>query len=186
MRCSPKERRNDLDSEKIDAEIVRIRTLGGEALRSEWRRVFKKDPPKALTKDILARMLAWDLQEKAYGGHDRATLKLLDSYARGKPVSAERLRRLRPGTVLVREYQGDRHTVTVAVDGFIWNGATYASLSQIAAAITGTSWNGPRFFGLRPAKTSKAPEDLPPNTKAAHPVAPAKNTERMDSREEGV
>jgi hypothetical protein len=59
-------------------------------------------------------------------------------------------RRLKPGTVLVRDYHGQRHTVTVAADGFEWQGTTYASLSAIACAITGTAWSGPRFFALRP------------------------------------
>jgi hypothetical protein len=57
-------------------------------------------------------------------------------------------RQLKPGTVLVRDYQGERHTVTVVPDGFDWQGATYTSLSAIARAITGTAWNGPRFFAL--------------------------------------
>jgi hypothetical protein len=57
-------------------------------------------------------------------------------------------RRLKPGTVLVRDYQGQRHTVTVAADGFDWQGTTYGSLSAIARAITGTAWSGPRFFAL--------------------------------------
>ena len=59
------------------------------------------------------------------------------------------MRRLKVGTVLVREYQGERHTVTVVGDGYVWRDATYASLSTIARAITGTAWSGPRFFGVR-------------------------------------
>jgi Protein of unknown function (DUF2924) len=55
----------------------------------------------------------------------------------------------KPGTLLLREYQGERHTVTVVANGYVWHETTYASLSTIARAITGTSWNGPRFFGLR-------------------------------------
>jgi hypothetical protein len=57
----------------------------------------------------------------------------------------------RPGTILVREWQGTTHHVTVVADGFIWNGGSHSSLSGIARAITGTKWNGPRFFGLREA-----------------------------------
>ena len=64
-------------------------------------------------------------------------------------AEANRPRRIKPGTVLVREYQGDRHTVTVVPNGYVWHETTYASLSVIARAITGTAWNGPRFFGLR-------------------------------------
>ena len=99
-------------------------------------------------------MIAWRMQEQAFGGLDRDSLKFLDSLARhgGSPR-----RQLKPGTVLVRDYQGQRHTVTVALDGFDWQGTTYASLSAIARAITGTAWSGPRFFALaRPKGRSPA------------------------------
>jgi hypothetical protein len=79
---------------------------------------------------------------------DRETVKLLDRLARGEKPN-ELNRRLKPGTVLVREYKRERHTVTVMPDGFLWRDMTYSSLSIIAQAITGTKWNGPRFFGLR-------------------------------------
>ena len=93
----------------------------------------------------LGRMIAYRLQERAFGGLDREGLRFLHGLARhgGPPW-----RRLKPGTVLVRAYQGQRHTVTVVSDGFDWQGATYASLSAIARAITGTAWSGPRFFAL--------------------------------------
>jgi hypothetical protein len=96
-------------------------------------------------------MIAWRLQEQVFGGLDRESLSFLEGLARhgGSPR-----RQLKPGTVLVREYQGQRHTVTVAPDGFNWQGTTYASLSAIARAITGTAWSGPRFFALRPNGTT--------------------------------
>jgi hypothetical protein len=92
-------------------------------------------------------MIAWEIQEQALGGPDAASLKLLDSLARGEKPESKR--RLKTGTMLVREYQGGRHTVTVVPGGFLWRDTTYRSLSTIARAITGTAWNGPRFFGLR-------------------------------------
>jgi hypothetical protein len=86
-------------------------------------------------------------------GFDRESLRFLDGLARhgGAPR-----RRLKPGTVLVRDYQGQRHTVTVVSNGFDWQGATYPSLSAIARAITGTAWSGPRFFALAPANGAPA------------------------------
>ncbi|MFN7321876.1 MAG: DUF2924 domain-containing protein [Methylobacterium sp.] len=63
------------------------------------------------------------------------------------------LARFKPGTVLMREHAGEMHKVTVLDVGYGWNGLTYRSLSEVARAITGTSWNGPRFFGLRDAKS---------------------------------
>jgi hypothetical protein len=80
---------------------------------------------------------------------DPETAKHLDGLVRRDKAKANRPRRIKPGTLLVREYQGDRHTVTVVPNGYVWHETTYASLSVIARAITGTAWNGPRFFGLR-------------------------------------
>lgn len=141
--------RNDADdlNLKIAAEIEQIRCMNKEQLRLRWQDLFKKPVPDALTKDLLARMIAYRIQERAFGGIDRKTEKLLDSYAQGKPAEASRY--LKSGTVVVREYQGVRHTVTIADGAFIWNEKKFASLSTIAREITGTSWNGPRFFGLR-------------------------------------
>ena len=137
-----------VDAAAIEAEVDHIRSLGIDALRKRWRQMFEKVPPEGLTKDIMARMVAYRIQEEAFGGLDRATVKLLDRLARGEKPS-DRNRRLKAGTVLVREHKGERHTVTVVPDGFVWQDATYSSLSTIARAITGTAWNGPRFFGLR-------------------------------------
>jgi hypothetical protein len=140
-----------VDPEAIEAEIDRIRSLGLDALRARWRVMFGAVPSKGLTKDLIARMITYRIQEEAFGGLDRATIKLLDGLARGQKSATEFKRRLKPGTVLVREYQGERHTVTIVPDGYVWRETTYSSLSTIARAITGTKWNGPRFFGLRVA-----------------------------------
>jgi|SRR5215213_5122135 len=157
------------DPAAIEAEIDRIRSLGIDALRRRWRLTFGASPPKALSKEIMGRMIAYRIQEEAFGGLDRETIKLLDRLARGEKPS-ELNRRLKAGTVLIREYQGERHTVTVVPDGFLWREATYSSLSTIAKTITGTAWNGPRFFGLRvpgepiaeePAKLPAQPSGKP-------------------------
>jgi len=129
------------------ADIPGLRSLPLNRLRGVWRAEFRKEPPKALSRDLLTRTLAWRLQERVFGGHDRQTLKILDDYARGKGGAL--FRRLKSGTVIVREYQGIRHAVTLTKEGFVWQEKTYSSLTPIARAITGTNWNGPRFFGLR-------------------------------------
>ena len=138
-----------------------MRSLGIEALRTRWRMMFGAIPPKGLTKDIIGRMIAYRIQEEAFGGLDRETVKLLDRLARGEKPN-ELNRRLKAGTVLVREYQGERHTVTVVPDGFVWHDTTYSSLTTIARAITGTAWNGPRFFGLRVPGDMKTAETAKP------------------------
>jgi hypothetical protein len=159
-----------IDRPAIEAEIERVRSLGLDALRARWRSMFGAMPPMALTKDLLVRMMAYRIQEEAFGGLDRATIKLLDGLGRGEKPGRQAKRRLKAGTVLVREYQGERHTVTVVPDGFVWRNATYASLTTIARAITGTAWNGPRFFGLRVPGDPEAKEALkdsaPPNAMA--------------------
>lgn len=131
--------------------------MSKDQLRVRWKQLFKKDVPVALTKDLLARMIAYRIQERAFGGINRQTEKLLESYASGTP--SDRSRHLKSGTVVVREYKGVRHTVTIADGGYLWNDKKYASLSTIAKEITGTSWNGPRFFGLR--ETAPKPASKP-------------------------
>lgn len=134
------------DREAIEAEIERIRSLGLDSLRALWWTTFRSSPPSGFTKDLVARFICWHIQEQAFGGLDPQTAKVLDNYVKGNKWPD---RRLKAGTVLVREYQGERHTVTVVPGGYVWRENTYSSLSTIARAITGTAWNGPRFFGLR-------------------------------------
>ena len=110
------------DLPAIEAEIERIRSLGLDPLRARWRSVFGAMPPMALTKDLIARMMIYRIQEEAFGGLDRSTRKLLDGMAQGENPGTEVKRRLKAGTVLVREYQGERHTVTVVADGFVCRG----------------------------------------------------------------
>lgn len=140
---------NNAKEAEIRAEVEKLRSLSKDDLRIRWSKLFRKVPPPALTKDLLGRMIAWRIQENFYGGHDKATLRLLDGLARGE-VTKTPGPRLRPGTVLMREHRGVRHTVTVIPDGFVWQDRSYPSLSAVARAITGTSWNGRRFFGVKP------------------------------------
>jgi hypothetical protein len=159
--------RRSSDREAIEAEIDHVRSLGLDALRNLWRTTLRFSSPAAFTKDLMARFLCWHMQEQAFGGLDPATAKILNGFVRGdKPVTE---RRLKLGTVLVREYQGERHTVTVVPGGYSWRDATYTSLSIIARAITGTAWNGPRFFGLRTnASRSQEQASGHAGTAAAH------------------
>src|SRR5260221_7347580 len=131
-------RRQRTDPAAIEAEIARIPALALDALRRRWRVVFGRRPPAGLSKDLLGRMIACRLQERVFGGLDRESLRFLDGLARhgGSPR-----RRLQPRTVLLRDYQGQRHTVTLLPDGFDWQGTTHSRLSRIAPAITRTAWS---------------------------------------------
>jgi Protein of unknown function (DUF2924) len=112
----------------VKAEIEHIVSLNPGEVRTLWRKKFRKDVPRALTTQLLVRMLAWNIQEKAFGDHDPGTRRLLDSYGRQDAEKVVLFRRLKPGTSVVREYQGVRHIVTIGGDGFVWRGKTYDSL----------------------------------------------------------
>jgi Protein of unknown function (DUF2924) len=135
-----------LPTAAVEAELARIGGLCLDELRVLWRAMTQQNAPKALSRDLLAHMIAYRIQVQVHGKLSRETGKLLDRLARGE---AEPVRHLKVGTVMVREHQGRLHEVMVVPGGFSWHDKTYTSLSTIARAITGTSWNGPRFFGLR-------------------------------------
>src|SRR5439155_5342579 len=108
------------DPAAIEAGRERLRWCALYALRRRWRLMFGRTPPAALSKDLLVRVIACRMQELAFGGLDRESLRLLDRLAR---QAGPRPRQLKVGTVLVRDYHGQRHTVTVARGGFDWQGA---------------------------------------------------------------
>lgn len=148
--------RSNANPASIRKEIERLQSLDLESLRITWRSKFKR-AGQGLSRDILLRMLIWRIQEQAFGGYDRATEAVLNRYAgsEGNLGGDGNSRHVQTGTVLVREYQGARHTVTVVPNGFVWRERTYSNLSKIACEITGVKWNGPRFFGLRQMKKSE-------------------------------
>jgi hypothetical protein len=143
----------------IEDEIAQLRDVDLKGLRVRWRNAFGKPAPEHLTRYLLFRIIAYRLQADRLGDLDVETLKVLKQAAgREGPASAVakdlvRLDQRRvappPGTVLVREWDRKSHRVMVMSDGYAWNGKTFGNLSQVAFAITGTKWNGPRFFGLR-------------------------------------
>ena len=143
----------------IEEEIAQLSDLDRKGLRVRWLNAFGKPAPEHLTRYLMFRVIAYKLQADRFGDLDAGTLKVLKQAAGQEgPASAvsKNLARLDqrrfappPGMVLVREWDRKSHRVMVMPDGFAWNGETFASLSEIAFAITGTKWNGPRFFGLR-------------------------------------
>lgn len=135
----------------LAAELAALTTMDLEALRHLWRRRFRSQPPK-VSADLLRLALAYALQEKALGGLSKASQKQLDALSARPQTSPTltRLRQPRPGMRLVRVWNDVAHVVTITEDGHIeWQGRLWRSLSEVARAITGTRWSGPRFFGLR-------------------------------------
>ena len=147
------------DRKAIDDEIARLRELDVAALRARWHAVFGRRSPSHLPRHLLFRILAYRLQAHILGDLDTESQRLLDRSETpekaGQRAAARRSIGVRPGTVLGREWNGQMQRVTVLEKGFAWNGKTYPSLSKIALAITGTRWNGPRFFGLRDKPSKK-------------------------------
>ena len=133
----------------LGTEIARLRDLDRQALRARWQAVVGRPAPEHLPPHLLVRVLAYRLQARAFGDLSPATGRLLGRIATGAALPPPVAARLTPGTVLVREVEGTPERVMVVEDGFAWRGATYQSLSEVARAMTGTRWNGPRFFGLR-------------------------------------
>lgn len=134
---------------RIDDQLSRLATLSPADLRSEWETVLNESVPD-LPPSMLRRALAHRLQEQAYGGLPAAVqrmLTILSADPAAGPLEPEI--RLKPGTRLLREWNGKLYAVEVTGDGLMFEERRYASLSRIARAITGSHWSGPRFFGLK-------------------------------------
>jgi Protein of unknown function (DUF2924) len=140
---------------EVDNELGRLPKMPIAGLRKRYRELFRTEPPNAFGPDLLRRSIAHRIQERAYGGLQKITQRLLDQLikaAAAKPNGRLELpRRIKPGSELVRTWNGKTYRVMVMADGFAHDGKTFSSLSEIASDITGTNWNGPRFFGLRSA-----------------------------------
>jgi hypothetical protein len=142
----------------VENEIAHLRGLDLGELRARWQSVFQRPAPAHLTRHLLFAVIAYRVQADRFGDLEHATRQVLDRSDTKEigPITSARLAsfdqkrtKLTPGTVLVREWDRQSQRVMVMADGFAWNGQTYDSLSKVAFAITGTKWNGPRFFGLR-------------------------------------
>ncbi|MGD9668546.1 MAG: DUF2924 domain-containing protein [Hyphomicrobiaceae bacterium] len=141
-----------LASIDIAAEIARLEALSNFELRGEWRRLHAMQPPKSLSRDLLLRGITYKIQEKAFGGLSKSILRKLTG-TEPEASSPENRRAaprtvIKPGTRLVRKWNGETYTVLVHRDGVEWRGTRYRSLSVVAREITGAHWSGPRFFGL--------------------------------------
>jgi Protein of unknown function (DUF2924) len=152
------------DRASLDHEIARLRGLDVRELRARWHTVFRRRAPPHLPRHLLFRILAYRLQANQLGDLDADSRRVLERLGSGSSEGIDRLvadlnrsgTELRPGTLLTREWDGHLQQVMVLADGFTWSGKTYPSLSKVAFAITGSRWNGPRFFGLRDRPSSEA------------------------------
>jgi hypothetical protein len=152
----------------LDASVLSIvanlEGLDLDGLRRQWRAYLGDEAPAHLSRWLLMKVLAYRLQSDAFGDLDKSIRRILRSgkedgfgapFDRRAPQTREGLG-LKAGALLVREWNGRLERVMILDEGFAWNGQTFGSLSQIAKAMTGTNWNGHRFFGLRQGKTPPA------------------------------
>ena len=163
------------DNAPASEELAALWRSGPNHVRRRWRALVGHPMPNGLGRQLTLRILAYHEQVQRHGDLDKASRRVLAEMAAVKqsgelmvglhasaptPIVADKMGAgtpkpirapdlLRPGTMLSREHGGVLYRVLVGVDGFSWQGQTYDSLSKVAFAITGTRWNGPRFFGLR-------------------------------------
>ena len=161
--------------EKLEREVAAVGGLSRQELTESWFKTYGCKPPKGVKRALLERSVAWHLQAKRLGGLSREAKMILQLSGRSKSAERASLNRLadheassandgpdlrasnypsamrpkvRPGTRLLRDWNGRTHAVDVVEDGFVFDGKTYKSLSAVARRITGVRWSGPRFFGL--------------------------------------
>ena len=147
--------------ESVLARLAALKNMTVNELKAEWQALFDAPAPNN-SRTFLESRLAYRIQELTYGGPDKQTRRLLDLLADEVEGTLTRKAQIADprnpvvGTKLIREWDGIAHTVTVLKEGFEWGGQRYKSLSAVARAITGTRWNGYRFFGLRERKRGEA------------------------------
>jgi hypothetical protein len=163
--CPKKERagmkRNPSESgtKNLADELAELRGLNATALKQRWRLLYRTEAPVRIGHALLLQAVAYRLQERVLGGLKPSIRRLLERTVEDKvdrrPPSEAPATKVTPGSVLIREWHGVSHRVTVLADGVLLRGARYRSLSEVARKITGARWSGPRFFGLRaPTKRS--------------------------------
>ena len=147
----------------LEEELAALGEMSPAQLRAKWQQVYREAPPP-FAPDLLARGIAYRLQERVYGKLPTATRREIErlqrQFERTGEVLTEPGATTKPGTVLVREWKQEQHHVLILEDGYLYRDRRYGSLTQIAKEITGAHWSGPRFFGLRRGGQAghKAPE----------------------------
>jgi hypothetical protein len=160
----------------IEEDLAELAKAPIRHLRLRWQTMFRSEPPAAFGPDLLRRSIAQKVQEQRYGGLSgpvqRQLSQIVNAMAKKPNGRIELPKRIKPGSVLIRTWKDKSHRVVVLDEGFAFEGGTYASLSEIAREITGTRWNGPKFFGLRAVKPSeKGIVDEAPKRRGRPPAA---------------
>jgi hypothetical protein len=139
------------DNTAVERQIGGLANRSTQDLRVAWRQLHHTGPPLGLSRDLLIRALAYELQQRVHGGPSRVLRRRLQNLAGASEKATMAVDPglvLKTGTTLVRQWRGHTHTVLVHNDGFEHEGQHYRSLTAIAERITEAHWSGPRFFGL--------------------------------------
>jgi Protein of unknown function (DUF2924) len=143
------------EPEKLADDLKALTLRANSQLRDSWRSLYRTEPPKRVDRSLLILAITYRMQENAFGGLKASTYRLLmraaENVAASRGIEVDSNRTAKPGTVLVREWGGVTHQVTVQEHGMVFRGERYFSVSEIARLITGTRWSGPLFFGLKAA-----------------------------------
>jgi Protein of unknown function (DUF2924) len=146
------------DSRACGEALSRLPDLGLGELRQQWRALYKAKASPHLSRELLVRAVAHRMQEVALGGlrpqRQRQLRQIAQQFNQTGAANTPLRPELKPGTRLMREWQGRNYDVLVLDDGFFWQNTRYRSLSAIARKITGTAWSGPLFFGLKPNRSA--------------------------------
>ena len=137
-----------MNADRADGRKVLIGEIDGldrSGCLTRWREIFGRPPPKYLSPQFMRRVLIWETQNRLLRGVSVKTTRRLQEVASGKSVPA----RAKPGSHLVREWNGRTYQIEVTDSGYVMDGKTWRSLSAIARHITGAHWSGPRFFGVQ-------------------------------------
>ena len=139
-------------TQRLDANLRALQELPRDELASRWEELFGFPCPRKMSRVFLVRALAHRMQERVHGGLDRATQRRLDRATadlKARRAIVPAVSTTKPGTRLLREWQGTVHEVIVLEKGVQYRDQTWPSLSAVAREITGSRWSGPRFFGLK-------------------------------------
>ena len=146
---------------EIPSQLATLPGLDQGALRELWSRLFDRPAPAGLRRELMVRILGYRLQERAFGGLSRDARRRLAQlakiFAANPNAVTPDVPTIKPGTRLIRSWQGQIHQVTVTDKGYEYKGRRHGSLSEIARLITGTRWSGPLFFGLRNGRAKESP-----------------------------
>jgi hypothetical protein len=140
--------------EDVPGRIASLRAFPRQQLQVLWRKLYGKNAPLGMRRELLVPFLAYKIQENAYGGlkNDvRAELLRLGQSLENNNSQTHKIirRKLKTGTRLIRPWRGETHEIFVSESNYEYRGVAYRSLSEIARKITGTQWSGPAFFGLK-------------------------------------